>query len=106
MISSEPLATADVVIVGAGIAGLCTAFELRKRGFDVAVVEQRFPAFGGSGRNPGALWLQLQRGGRHRHLFFWCQQLVVQLLRNADEMPRRLARGRAIAGHGLLRRTE
>ena len=52
------------------------------------------------------LQLQLQRSGRHRHLFFWCQQLVVQLLRNADEMPRRLARGRAIAGHGLLRRTE
>ncbi|WP_299561235.1 FAD-binding oxidoreductase [uncultured Mycolicibacterium sp.] len=63
MVASEPLTTADVVVVGAGIAGMCTAFELRKRGFDVAVLEQRFAAFGGSGRNPGAVWLQLQRGG-------------------------------------------
>jgi glycine/D-amino acid oxidase-like deaminating enzyme len=63
MVTSEPLATADVVVVGAGIAGMCTAFELRQRGFDVAVIEQRFPAFAASGRNPGAVWLQLQRGG-------------------------------------------
>jgi glycine/D-amino acid oxidase-like deaminating enzyme len=63
MVASEPLATADVVVVGAGIAGVCTAYELRKRGFDVAVLDQRFAAFGGSGRNPGAVWLQLQRGG-------------------------------------------
>lgn len=63
MVTPEPLATADVVVVGAGIAGICTAFELRQRGFDVAVLEQRFPAFAASGRNPGALWLQVQRGG-------------------------------------------
>jgi glycine/D-amino acid oxidase-like deaminating enzyme len=63
VVASEPLATADVIVVGAGIAGMCTAFELRTRGFDVAVLDQRFAAFGGSGRNPGAVWLQLQRGG-------------------------------------------
>ncbi len=63
MVASEPLATADVIVVGAGIAGMCTAYELRARGYDVAVLDQRFAAFGGSGRNPGAVWLQLQRGG-------------------------------------------
>jgi glycine/D-amino acid oxidase-like deaminating enzyme len=54
---------ADVVVVGGGIVGLSTAYELRKRGFDVVVVEQRFLAFGASGRNPGAVWLQLRRQG-------------------------------------------
>jgi len=62
-VSPDVLATSDIVVVGAGLAGLCTAFELRRRGFDVAVVEQRFPAFGASGRNPGCLWVQTRRSG-------------------------------------------
>jgi glycine/D-amino acid oxidase-like deaminating enzyme len=61
--SSDTLASADLVVVGAGIAGVCTAFELRHRGFDVVLVEQRFPAFGASGRGPGAVWLQTRRAG-------------------------------------------
>ncbi len=63
MTDVDTLATADVVVVGAGIAGLCTAWELKRRGFDVVVVEQRFPAFGATGRNPGSLWLQTRRTG-------------------------------------------
>jgi glycine/D-amino acid oxidase-like deaminating enzyme len=63
VISLETLDTADVVVVGAGIAGVCTAFELNRRGFDVVVCDQRFPAFGASGRNPGSLWLQPRRAG-------------------------------------------
>ena len=59
----DVLATCDIAVVGAGLAGLCTAYELRQRGFDVAVVEQRFPAFGASGRNPGCLWIQTRRPG-------------------------------------------
>ena len=61
--NADTLAAADIVVVGAGIVGLCTAWELRRRGFDVVVVEQRFPAFGASGRNPGAIWLQTRRSG-------------------------------------------
>lgn len=61
--SADTLATGDIVVVGAGIVGLCTAWELRKRGFDVVVVEQRFPAYGASGRNPGSIWLQTRRAG-------------------------------------------
>jgi glycine/D-amino acid oxidase-like deaminating enzyme len=54
---------ADVVVVGGGIVGLCTAYALRARGFDVAVVEQRFVAFGASGRNSGCIWLQTMHSG-------------------------------------------
>ncbi|MEU1595158.1 FAD-dependent oxidoreductase [Streptomyces sp. NPDC005708] len=57
------LATGDIVVVGAGITGLSTAYELRKRGFSVVVAEQRFAAFGASGRNAGAVWLQTCRAG-------------------------------------------
>jgi glycine/D-amino acid oxidase-like deaminating enzyme len=63
MSDGETLATADVVVVGAGIAGLCTAWELRQRGFGVVIVDQRFPGYGASGRNPGSLWLQTRRTG-------------------------------------------
>jgi glycine/D-amino acid oxidase-like deaminating enzyme len=57
------LDTADIVVVGGGVVGLSSAIELRKRGFDVVVVEQRFLAFGASGRNAGGIWLQLRRVG-------------------------------------------
>jgi glycine/D-amino acid oxidase-like deaminating enzyme len=57
------LDSADVVVIGAGIAGITTAFELRNRGFDVVVVEQRFPAYGASGRSTGAIWLQTSQAG-------------------------------------------
>ena len=57
------LDTADIVVVGGGIVGLCSAFELSKRGYDVVIVEQRFFAYGATGRNSGALWLQVRRSG-------------------------------------------
>lgn len=63
MSTSDVLANTDIVVIGAGVSGLCSAWELRKRGFGVVVVEQRFPAYGASGRNPGALWLQTRRSG-------------------------------------------
>lgn len=63
MHETRALDTADIVVVGGGIVGLCTAYELRKRGFDVVIVEQRFFAFGATGRNSGSLWLQVRRRG-------------------------------------------
>src|SRR5689334_6376790 len=63
MSSADTLASADIVVVGAGIAGLSSAWELRKRGFSVVVLEQRFPTYGSSGRNPGCLWVQTRRAG-------------------------------------------
>lgn len=46
---------ADVVIVGAGIAGACTAWWLRGSGRRVAVLDRTGPAAGASGRNAGFL---------------------------------------------------
>jgi len=46
---------ADVIVVGAGFAGLSTALELNAQGARVIVLEQEFAGFGASGRNAGYL---------------------------------------------------
>ncbi|MGU7778857.1 NAD(P)/FAD-dependent oxidoreductase [Burkholderia sp. PU8-34] len=46
---------ADVVVVGAGFAGLSTALELAARGANVVILEREFAGFGASGRNAGYL---------------------------------------------------
>lgn len=46
-------ATADVCVVGAGLAGLSAALELRARGFSVLVLDARTVGWGASGRNGG-----------------------------------------------------
>src|SRR6478752_762489 len=45
----------SIVVVGAGIAGLVLAIELRRRGCAVTVVERRYPGAGNSGRNVGRI---------------------------------------------------
>lgn len=47
--------SADVIVVGAGFAGLSTALELAARGAKVIVLERHFAGFGASGRNAGYL---------------------------------------------------
>ncbi|WP_217474056.1 NAD(P)/FAD-dependent oxidoreductase [Stutzerimonas stutzeri] len=47
--------SADVIVVGAGFAGLSTALELTARGARVVLLEQEFGGFGASGRNAGYL---------------------------------------------------
>lgn len=46
---------ADVIIIGAGFAGLSTALELTALGANVVLLEQEFAGFGASGRNAGYL---------------------------------------------------
>lgn len=48
-------AHADVIVIGAGFAGLSTALELSALGASVIVLEQEFAGFGASGRNAGYL---------------------------------------------------
>ena len=58
---AEPLAaddlpqSADVVVVGAGLLGACTAYWLARRGARVIVVEREAPGAGATGRNGGFL---------------------------------------------------
>lgn len=52
----------DVCIVGAGIAGISTAFELVKRGYKVAIVEAREVLSGETGRTSGHLASALDDG--------------------------------------------
>jgi gamma-glutamylputrescine oxidase len=71
--------SADVCIVGAGFAGLCTAHFLTKAGARVAVLERNEPGWGASGRNGGQLlpgYLAdirdiYQKFGREKGRAFW-----------------------------------
>lgn len=52
----QPLpARADVLVIGAGYAGLNCALPLARRGVSVLVVDAEMPGFGGSSRNGGQL---------------------------------------------------
>lgn len=53
----------DVVIVGCGVIGAATAYELARRGTSVTVIEGEYPAYGASGRNVGFLWSDTRREG-------------------------------------------
>lgn len=53
--SLDSAISADVIVVGAGFAGLNTALELKARGADVVVLERDHAGFGASGRNAGYL---------------------------------------------------
>jgi gamma-glutamylputrescine oxidase len=47
--------TADVCVIGGGLAGLTTALELARRGRDVVLLEAQRLAWGASGRNGGVV---------------------------------------------------
>ncbi|GAB5468075.1 MAG: FAD-dependent oxidoreductase [Rhodospirillales bacterium] len=53
----------DALVVGAGIAGVATAWFLQAEGRRVALLDSHAPGWGASGRNPGFLWLQTKRAG-------------------------------------------
>lgn len=52
----------EVLIVGAGYAGLSTAMALAERGMPAVVVDQHEPGWGASGRNGGIVVPALKRG--------------------------------------------
>src|SRR5437660_3673688 len=49
----EDSVTTDVVVIGAGYAGMSTALHLAERGIRAVVLEAHEPGWGGSGRNGG-----------------------------------------------------
>ena len=58
LLASDPLpATADAVVVGAGLVGLCTALSLLRRGVrDVAIVDRTSICGESTGASAGGLW--------------------------------------------------
>jgi glycine/D-amino acid oxidase-like deaminating enzyme len=64
---------ADVVIVGAGIVGLCSAYTLREEGLDVVVLEREHVGFGTSGRHLGHVTPQMWDMGGDARLGGWAQ---------------------------------
>lgn len=53
----------DAVVIGAGIAGVASAYYLQCAGFSAALLDSHHPGWGASGRNPGFLWLQTKAAG-------------------------------------------
>ena len=55
--------TSDVVVIGGGIIGAASAYELAKRGVRVTLLEAESLAFGATGRNLGYIWVHTRRSG-------------------------------------------
>ena len=60
---SGPPRDCEIAVIGAGIAGLCTAYYLARAGRDVAVLERGEPWSDASGANAGTLSLQVKHPG-------------------------------------------
>lgn len=60
----------SIAIIGAGLSGLCTAQALIKRGFKVAIYEEKVPAAGGSGNRQGALYIKLSVDANQSSRFY------------------------------------
>jgi len=77
------LASADVVIIGAGIQGLSAAYHLAKRGItDVVVVEKDFIGAGSSGRSASMIMLQMDGETKIK----LCQYCMDRYLEFEDEL--------------------
>ena len=53
----------DVLVIGGGIVGAATAYQLARRGASVMLLEAERLAFGATGRNLGYIWLHTRRRG-------------------------------------------
>lgn len=69
--ASRQPATASVVIIGAGLAGACTARSLAERGVKVTVIDATGIASGGSGNPQGGLYVKLAAADDAIHTGFY-----------------------------------
>ncbi len=53
----------DVLVIGGGIVGTATAYQLARRGADVLLLEADRLASGATGRNLGFIWVHTRRAG-------------------------------------------
>ena len=92
--------TADVVVIGGGVSGCATAYQLAKRGLSVVLFEMRDICSGASGRNGGLTGGQTlvpTHTGRAVHAL---SQANLRLLR--DELPSELGDDFDLRVDGLL----
>jgi glycine/D-amino acid oxidase-like deaminating enzyme len=75
--------TADVIIIGGGVAGLSTAMQLAGRGARVIVLERERIGNGSTGRAAGLLG-QLRGSAEHTRMLIDGVEIVRQLERQAD----------------------
>lgn len=83
----------DIVVVGAGIVGAATAYELARRGSRVTLVEGEHPAWGASGRNPGFVWLHTRAAGTQMELGLAGRALYDELTEELDDFEFRACGG-------------
>jgi sarcosine oxidase, subunit beta len=69
----------DAVVIGAGIAGVSSAYYLARTGRSVALLDMRHPGWGASGRNPGFLWLQTKAAGTAMEFSLACRRFAATL---------------------------
>ena len=53
--SSSSAVPRQILVIGAGMIGTCTALQLQQRGFDVALVDRRAPGQETSSGNAGLI---------------------------------------------------
>ncbi|TNE40525.1 MAG: FAD-binding oxidoreductase [Sphingomonadales bacterium] len=87
-------AKVDVVIVGGGIMGSCTALELAERGLSVAICEKGVVGGEASGRAAGRLDYEFRSGVK--------LPMTMRSIRLWHEMPKRVGRELGYNGDGLL----
>lgn len=80
---TNTITTADVIIVGGGVAGLSTAMQLAQRGQKVIVLEREMLGNGSTGRAAGLLG-QLRGTAEHTRMLMDGLEIVRELERQAE----------------------
>lgn len=88
----------DVAVIGAGIIGVCTAYELAKKGHSVALIEKGIVAGEQSSRNWG--WVRQQNRDLHE------LSLAILSVRRWDELGREIGRDLGFRQEGGLNCTD